>query len=185
MAEFGIVYLLPEEASRYHEQLRLDIEERFKLTGSPRANAPAHITLKYRFEAERVDEVEAVLLAFAQSQRKTAWSLDGFGTFINADSQVIFMDVAAAPETRLAHACLLQRLQDVSWMQWGPHDNADLHYHVTIANRGLNSDNFEAVWNYVNGQVVSPFDLSFDNLALLRIESGIHTVFRQYHLRDS
>lgn len=185
MAEYGIVYLLPEAVGEYHERLRLDVEKRFSLTGGTRLNAPSHITMKYRFEAENISEVEGILSDFAKSQTKTSWSLIGFGRFINSDSYVIFVDVAASQAARMAHARLLKRLKELSWMQWGPYDNADLHYHVTIANRGITIENFDAVWDYVNHQPQPHFNLFFDNLALLKIESEIHTVYQQYYFRDS
>jgi 2'-5' RNA ligase len=141
--------------------------------------------MKYRFEALNVTEVEGILSDFARSQAKTRWSLDGFSRFINSDSYVIFIDVAASQEARAAHARLLKRLRKLSWMQWGPYDHADLHYHVTVAGRGLTAENFQAVWDYVNQQPQPRFDMFFDNLALLEIESEIHAVYQQYYFQDS
>src|SRR5690554_6727066 len=179
MSEYGIVYLLPETVREYHEPLRLHVEKRFGLTDSTRLNAPSHITMKYRFEAQNITEVEDVLSDFAKSQAKTNWSLNGFGRFINSDFYVIFIDVAASQGARMAHARLLEQLRKLSWIQWRPYDHAALHYHVTIANRGLTAENFQAVWDYVHQLPRPTFDLFFDNLALLKIESGIHTVYRQ------
>lgn len=184
MAEFGVVYLLPDEAKEYHERLRFDVEESFALTGDVRLLAPSHITMKYRFDAENTADLERVLSDFAGSQVKTPWELDGFGHFINTDSRVIFIEVAASPATRMAHARFLEQLKGLSWMQWGPYDHANLHYHVTIANHGLTRENFAAVWEYVNRQAPPQFDLYFDNLALLKIEGETHTVYRRYGFGD-
>jgi 2'-5' RNA ligase len=140
--------------------------------------------MKYRFEAQSITEIEGVLADFARSQAKTSWSLNGFSRFINSDSYVIFIDVSASQGARTAHARLLKRLRKLSWMQWGPYDHADLQYHVTIAGCGLTAENFQAIWDYVNQQPQPHFDLFFDNLALLKIESEIYAVYQQNCFQD-
>jgi 2'-5' RNA ligase len=187
MTAYGLGYLLSGSAKAYHERLRLAVEERFNLTGLTQSRAPAHITLKYPFAVEsgEREEIERLLAAYARSQVKTSWSLDGFGYFDNAEALVIFIDVIPSQATCRAHAALLDRLKELSWMQWGFYDHADLHYHVTLAARGVTADNFVAVWDFVNRQPRPHFDLSFDHLALVRIEPERVTVYRQYHFRDS
>lgn len=54
MKEFGIVYLLPNEISVYHRNLRHKIEDAFNLVGHHELTAPSHITLKYRFAAANI-----------------------------------------------------------------------------------------------------------------------------------
>jgi hypothetical protein len=94
------------------------------------------------------------------------------------------MDVVPTKETRMAHTYLLDKLRQVSWMQWGPFDHADLHYHVTLANRGLTRGNFTEVWSFINQQEVPHIDLYFDNLALLKIDGSAHSVYKVYRLLD-
>ena len=184
MEQFGIVYLLPETAKTYHKQLRLDIENEFGLTGSTQFTSPSHITMKYPFEAEHIEEVEDILYSFSNSQAQTIWSLKGFGHFINPDFRVIFIDVKPSQATRAAHARFLQKLRQRSWMQWSLFDGTNLNFHVTLANRGLTLNNFESVWNYVNQREQPQFELFFDNFALLKIESEIHTVYKRYQFQE-
>lgn len=183
MGQFAIVSLLSGEAKHYHEQLRLDLETQFKLRGSTQFPAPSHITLKYRFETDHITAVEEILADFSQKRLKTPWALKGFNYFKNADQFVIFIDVIAAEATRAAHASLLQALKKLDWMQWGPFDHANLHYHVTLAGIGLTEDNFAKVWNYLEQQPQPQFDLFFDNLTLLQIDAGVnpeHLIYKQY-----
>jgi 2'-5' RNA ligase len=182
MDQFAILYLLPEKAQAYHEQLRLDVENEFNLRGST-LFVPAHITIKYHFETDCIEAVEGILEEFSKNQVKTSWSLNGFGHFKSDDQLVIFIDVLPSQTTRAAHARLLQELKKLNWMQWGPFDHADMHYHVTLAGTSLTHNNFDAVWKYVNQRPKPQFDLSFDNLALLKIKTGlepIHTVYKRY-----
>lgn len=178
--ELGIVYLLPQPAADYHLDLWTQIEDKFRLTGNAQPNALAHITVKYHFSAENIEEVERVLETFAGATRQTPWSVKGFNQFVDADNYVIFLDVVATDPVRRAHADLLDRLRSVASMQWGRFDGADLHYHVTVANRGLTVANFEAVWSFVNSRQAPDFDLSFDNLALLKINGDAHMVYKTF-----
>lgn len=180
--EFGIVYLLPNAAAKYHRELRLKIEEEFRLTGSTQSNVPSHITMKYRFNTENIEEVKNILQEFANSQVKTKWLLKGFNHFVNTDSFVIFIDVVPSPETREAHAQFLDALRRLDWMQWSPFDNANLHYHVTLAHKGITAENFETIWTFVIQQEPPDFELFFDNFALLKISDGIHSVYKEYRL---
>ena len=155
MEQFGIIYLLPEPAKTYHERLRLDIEKKFKLTGSDQMNAPSHITMKYRFETERIEEVENILESFSRTQAKTPWSVTGFNHFINPDFRVIFIDVEPSQAVREAHARFLQQLKRLDWMQW----------------------------DYANEREQPQFNLFFDNLALLKIEAETHSINKRYLFR--
>ncbi len=180
--EYGIVYLLPQSAADYHLDLWTRIERRFRLTGNAQPNAPAHITLKYRFSSENIEEVENVLSEFASMTKPSPLTIKGFNQFAGTGSHVIFLDVIPTGAVRRKHAALLDRLRSIPLMQWGYFDGPDLHYHVTIANKGLTAANFPDVWTFVNAQSPPNFDLAFDNLALLKINNDIHTVYKTYRM---
>lgn len=184
MDEYGIVYLLPDDIAEYHRQMRGRIEETFNLTGNTELHAPSHITLKYRFQAEEIQEVERVLREFSATQTKTTWLLNGFNYFANSESNVIFIDILPSPDVRIAHARLLDGLRQINWMQWGPFDNADLHYHITLAHEGVTTENFHQVWSFIQQHESPNIELSFDHLALLKISEEGATVYKQYWLGD-
>lgn len=184
MTQFAIIYLLPDAASDEHQLLRSKIEQRFRLTGDSNPKTPSHITLKYPFSAENIEEVETVLQRFSQSQSKTRWSLNGFNHFINEEDLVIFIDVKPSKETREAHARMLASLRQLDWMQWGPFDHPALHYHVTLAHLGLTRDNFARVWSFVSQQSAPKSELFFDNMVLLEIDGDEHSVYREFRLLD-
>lgn len=183
MSEYGLVYLPPPVVKEYHLNLRQAIEERFHLTGSLKLNAPSHITLKYRFEAHNnINEVEEILADFSNIQTKTGWSISGFNSFQSPDNFVIFMDVIPTEQMRAAHLRLSSMLNEIIWMTWKPFDFPHLHYHMTLAHKGLHQDNFNAVYQYVQTFTPPLFELSFDNVTLLKIEEGYHHIYKRFDL---
>ena len=180
MYTYGICCLLPDTATSYHDQLWQKIEARFHLTGRTEPGVPAHITLKYPFQAEAIAEVEEVVQAFSAKQTPTQWAVKGFNFFQTANDFVIFMDVFPTPEAQKAHTRLVAALQQIDWMQWIEFDTDNIHYHVTLAHQGLTKDNFEAVWAFVNQQIAPNCDLLFDNLALIQTDGETGTTYRQY-----
>ncbi|MEM7111073.1 MAG: 2'-5' RNA ligase family protein [Chloroflexota bacterium] len=182
MKKFGIGYLVPESASQYQLNLRQKIQTRFNLTGSSKLKSPSHITLKYPFQAEETQAVEQLLQRFSATQPQTKWAIRGFNYFQNGETYVIYMDVIASLAARKAHEQLLEALHQIEWMEWGEFDTADMHYHVTVAQKGLTKHNFDTVWAFVNRQTWPNFDLHFDNVALVQLQEGVGTIIGQYWL---
>ncbi len=180
MNEIGIITLLTEAVRTYHRELRQKIANQFGLDGIANPQIPAHITLKYSFPVEDMDAIEEVVQEFSLSQVKTKWVLKGFNYFINAEKRVIFMDVIPSDDTRKAHANLLERLRKIGWVQWGQFDNANMHYHVTLAAIGITPDNFEAVWAFVKQQDEPHFEAFFDNLAIIQGNGDYVKIYKSY-----
>ena len=184
MDEIGIICILPDEVKNYQQELRQKMAIQFGLDDVANPIIPAHITIKYRFPVENLDELEQAIQEFSLSQRKTKWLLQGFSYFKNADDYVIFMDVIPSAETRKAHASFLDRLRKISWVQWGQFDNASLHYHVTLSAQGITSKNFEAVWLFANQQEKPNFGAFFDNLSLVQITEYSRSVYKTYWFQN-
>lgn len=167
--QYGIITLLPPEATAYHEALYAAVEQRFGLSGHAVPPWPPHVTLKYYFSTDDLAPVETSLSAFARAEPPIAWTIDGFNSFHDGDVRVIFMEPRANLAVRAAHARLLDRLRAFDWMQWRQYDGPDMHYHATIAHRGLTPQNFDEVWSFVTGHDSPHFDLALDNVALVEI----------------
>jgi len=182
-AEYALINLLPVPVRRYHLDLWDKVDHAFGLTGRAGPKAPPHITLKYGFEATDLTELEQALARFAATTRPTPWSIRGYNHFITPGNYVIFLEVIPSPAVRVAHAALLDELRALPWMRWNEYDNGDLHYHATIAHRGLTDDNFDAVWRFVNAQPPPDFDVNFDNVTLLEIKEDFDAVQQTFHLR--
>jgi hypothetical protein len=184
MLEIGIICILPDEVKNYQRELRQKMATQFDLEGVANPIIPAHITIKYRFPVQNLAELEKALQEFCLTQSKTKWLVQGFSHFKNDDDYVIFMDVIPSAETRQAHASFLDKLREISWVQWGPLDNANLHYHVTLSAQGITSENFAAVWAFVNQQEKPDFQAFFDNLSLVQITESSRSVYKTYWLQN-
>ncbi len=184
MNEIGIICILPEEIRNYQRDIRQKIATRFGFSEITNSIIPTHITIKYRFPIENLDEVEKIVQEFSLAQSKTKWLIQGFSHFKNDDGFVIFIDVVASEETRKAHADFLDRLREIGWVKWGELDNANLHYHVTLVAQSLISENFEAVWSFVNEQEKPNFESFFDNLTLVQINEDSRSVYKTYWLQN-
>lgn len=182
MKKFGIICLMPDKVRDYHQELRLRLVAQFGL--SVNINVPAHITIKYPDEVEDTDEIEKVVQDFCDTQVKTEWVLQDFNHFINNDNYVVFMDIVSSAETRIAHSNFLDTLRKINWMQWGQFDTADLHYHVTLAARGLSADNFDSVWSFLEQQEKPNFKVFFDDLAFVQIEEKSGSIYKTFQFQN-
>ena len=185
MTELSLLSLLPENVGNYHRELRLKIEQQFHLGGPIEFPVPSHITLKYRFPVKNMAELESIIQDFCISQNKTEWTLQGFDYFENSNNYVIFIKAVPSERTREAHARLLNCLRRIPWMQWGPFDHANLQYHVTLASKGITTDNFSGIWSFVNQQTFPKFELGFDNIALLQLDGEKPTIYKIFLLLNN
>jgi 2'-5' RNA ligase len=182
MKEIGIICLLPEEVNNYCQELRLKIAMQFGFQVN--FNIPAHITVKYCFPVEDVDEIEKMVQEFCAFPVKVKWLLQDFSHFANDNNFVVFIDAVASEETRKAHSGFLDRLREISWVQWGEFDNANLQYHVTLAAQGITAENFESVWSFVNQQEKPNYEVFFDNLTLIQIDEDSRSIYKIYQFQN-
>jgi len=185
MVEIAIICLLPKEVNTYYRTLRKKLAENFGLQMN--YDVPAHITLKYGFPVEDLNEIEKVVEQFFLSSPITKWFLRDFGFFNNLDKYVVFIDAIPAVDTRTTHSALLENLRKIQWVKWRQFDTSDLHYHVTLASNGITSDNFADVWSFTKQFEKPNFDVYLDNLAIFRIEKDppfVHSLFHFPELRD-
>ena len=179
MEEIAIICLLPIEVNNYYLELRQLITGNFGLKVNH--GVPAHITLKYGFPVEDVYEIEEVAEQFCLSQPKSTWELRDFGYFVNNGKHVVFIDAIPTENTRKVHAAFLDNLRKIKWVKWGQFDNSDLHYHITLASKGINSKNFVDVWSFIDKLEKPSFEVHLDNLGLFRIERDppfVYSLFR-------
>lgn len=183
MEEISIICLLPSEVNEYCLELRQKIANQFGIKMKHRI--PAHITLKYGFPAEDINEIEKVIDEFCLSHPKTKWELCNFGYFANSEKHVVFIDSIPKEDTRKIHAEFMNNLSKIKWVKWGPFDSAELHYHVTLASKGITASNFDEVWSYLNRLEKPNFEIYFDNLAILRIEKDPPFVYNKFRFPKS
>ena len=90
--KYLIVCLIKDEAKEFQEDLLYRIARQFKLTGAIKRKPPAHITLKYAFETEKIEEVENIMASFCKNQYKTPFKLEGFDFFKRSEIRKIVVN---------------------------------------------------------------------------------------------
>lgn len=172
---YFIGYLLSGDAKRYHENLTEEIADKF---GVPPLNRriPPHITLKVPFETDRIEDVEEALKEYAQNHSIAPLTLSGFHHF---NQKVIFIDVSPSKQMLNDVRELMSVLQSISWMQFDRHD-VQKKLHATVA-YPKNYFQFGKMWKFV-GKREAVFDVSFDNVAILKKEDRKWLVHKEYPL---
>jgi hypothetical protein len=159
---YAIVCLLCGEVEKYQHGLVNEIAERFDLHKTRKQSLATHFTLKYGFEADSIREVEILTGDFCNSQTKTLVRVGGFGNFA---SDVVFVDVHLSEEARITFLEYIVELKRTGWIEWGPYDGENLHFHAAIAEEC--GQRFDEVWKFVNGKDRKYFDCWFDNVTFL------------------
>jgi 2'-5' RNA ligase len=152
-----------EPIKSYHRDLVEKVASEFpKLTWTKGQRLAAHFTLKYKFETERISELEEKIEDFVRTHRPSPVRVGGFDSF---DDETVFIKVDASPEARKVFEEFIDALKSLSWMQWRRFDGKDLHFHMSIAEK-CNGTAPQAL-RFLSGKERS-FDAYFDNASILR-----------------
>ena len=170
--KYLITHLIKGEAAEYQSRLARQIAEKFNVPNVTDRVAP-HLTFKSPFEAINIKEVELLLLGWARRTRPSKMRMKDFGNFRR---RIVFIDVLASAEARVAIDDLIEDLHFVPWLSWDPTDRAK-HFHATVANL-RQGRKFGAVWQFVRN--FSPdFDIILDNVAILNLKRDRWHIYKE------
>lgn len=158
--------LLRGEIEEYHHDLVNQIAKKFNLKITKEENLKTHLTLKYPFETNNIEEIERICKEFCQAHKKTLVKLEGFGTF---PSETVFINATLSKEAKETFEDLIKELRKIKWMPWNEYDAENLHFHSTIAERC--GEQFPKVIDFIKGKERS-FNCKFDNITILKLISG-------------
>jgi len=158
-----IAHMLEGEAREYHTDLSDRLAERFGLDRvSSRINP--HLTLKAPFEAESAEEIERILVSFAEKERAKPMTLGGFRDF---DGKVIYLDVSAPKETHMQIRRLQDKLRAVPWLTFNAYE-FPVTLHATLCYPKSPEHGKEILSYLERSEKKRMFpDLSLDNITLL------------------
>ncbi len=177
---YGMLCLLPREVEEYHHRLVSEVAEKFDLEIAKRENLPAHFTLKYSFETDRIQELEQLIKEFVK-RKKQPIRIGGFGGFAH---KVVFIDIKPTENARKLFIKLFRQLKTRPWMQWDKFDSETLHFHATLAKEV--NDKYDEVIEFLKGKE-KYFDSFFDNISIIEFEKtdGVITewdIYRRFAL---
>lgn len=172
MNRYVIVCLLKDDVLDFHEKLVGEVCSKYKVRPQ---KLPAHFTIKAPFETDNIKEVENILESFVKERKKEALEISSFDHFRDA---VVFMRVLPSKEAVEIHDQFIDKLKNLSWLDWKPHEGKEKIYHCTIVSR-LKPDKFHPIWDYVN-KYNPQFQTYFDNIAILKWNGERWETYREY-----
>lgn len=175
-----IVTLIKGEAKKVIEGLISEVSQKFEVHEVVNLGAPPHLTLKYGFETENIEEVETVLSNFCSEHQPFPYKLQGFGSF---DHNTLFVKVIASKEIESLHQELIKKLKKIKWLQWNPNFDAEkIHFHATIEHTIQSKEKFEEIKQYLEEKHIS-FEEELDNITILKLEEGSWKVHKTFLLK--
>jgi 2'-5' RNA ligase len=172
------VTLIDGKAADEHQKLRRDIAEKFDVHEAMVRKSPSHITLKYSFNTESVWEVERLYENFCNTHEKCKYTLKGTGIF---ERDVIFLRVLPSLEMMHLQNKLIKNLRSIKWMTIGSYDKP-MHFHASLAHGDLNGK-FEDVLDYATKRNKINYEMTMDNIVLLKLEDCVWKLHKEYKLR--
>lgn len=164
-----IVHLIRGDAKEAHEAITRDLVD--KLGAYPiHERIVPHLTLKRWFELDKagMEEVYKVLDEFASSHVQSEYRLHGFNNF---GEGVIYVDVEASPAMKETSRDLMTAMHTIKGMSFDEYDAIEGDFHATVAMRALKPFDFNETWNYLLTHEPLDYNLKFDNIAVLRMDT--------------
>ena len=161
-----------EPLKSWHWNLVEDIASNFpSLAWTRDQKLSAHFTLKYKFETDKIEELESVLEDFARNYNSAPIRVGGFDHF---EDETVFVKIDASSKALTVSKYLMKSLEKISWMQWKQYDNANLHFHMTLAEKCEGSG--REVLKFLMGKE-KYFNTQLNNISILkctdRAENGM------------
>jgi len=120
-----------------------------------------------------------VLRAFAHSERATPYTIQSFGRF---GFRTIYLDIVKSPDAVAFVRRALKTLnENISFMPKMPREGNKLHASVA---RFLTRRQYRHVWRHLK-PLRPEFSLSFDNIAILKKDSGVWKLHAFIPIRDT
>jgi 2'-5' RNA ligase len=163
------------EIKAFKDEMHLNYDVKHAL------KSPAHITLQMPFKRNAEEETGIIrcLEHFSLGQQSFFIELSGFGCFSN---RVIFINITDFTSIRKLHSELNKTLvDDLGFAQ--NEINIELHPHITIATRDLDSSTFVKAWSDFKNR---GFKASFDakSLVLLKHNGKCWDIYKEFLFAD-
>ncbi len=175
-----IVHLLRGEAGKAHEAITRGLTERFDTFPIHNRIVP-HLTLKRWFELDEagMEQLYKTLDSFAASHVQSDYRLHGFNHF---GEDVIYVDVKPSSEMSLTVRELMEDLHTINGMTFDEFDNTEDDFHATVVMGALKPFDYAPILEYLNAKEGMDFNMKFDNIAVLKRDTGKWVVDRVWEL---
>lgn len=171
-----IFYLIKGEAGKFQQKLVRDVGPKFNENYLIENPLPAHITLKYSFDARSLKKIEKFLENFSENQEPGKIKIRGFSNF---NKEAVFLKSKFSRKAKRVQKNLVRKMDEKLNIKPKKFD-LEFEPHSTIA-YGSTINSFKKIWEYVNSLKKPKYDLWLDNLVLMKkVKSGwkIHKEFK-------
>lgn len=175
---YRIVYLLKGESKRYVERLIREVAKKFNVNFAYSGKQPAHITLKYRFETNKVKEVENVVSEICKETKLSSFEIGGLGNF---KKHALILKVKPSKEMVKFDKKLIKSLKKLKISI----DDFDKvlykNFHIGIAHHDI-TEKFELIRDYLK-KYDKKFKAKFDKVYLIRKPKNKWIVQKTFKLK--
>lgn len=172
---YVIVSVVHGEAGDFNNNLRKELFRNFKAKSS---KLPAHFTIKAPFEYDdEITDLNNVLDEFVKVEKAEPFTIDGYDHF---NDRVIFMKVNMSKEAKEVHDRLIDKMNEIPYVNFDKKDGKNKTFHVTLASKNLKFI-YDKVWDYIH-QYNCEFKCSFDNITIYKWEEGTWKLYKEFRL---
>lgn len=175
---YRIVYLLKGESKRYVERLIREVAKKFNVNFAYSGKQPAHITLKYRFETNKVKEVENVVSEICKETKLSSFEIGGLGNF---KKHALILKVKHSKEMVKFDKKLIKSLKKLKISI----DDFDKvlykNFHIGIAHHDI-TEKFELIRDYLK-KYDKKFKAKFDKVYLIRKPKNKWIVQKTFNIK--
>lgn len=146
------------EVKQQLREITNDVANEFGVRGAVDPRPVPHITLFGPYNTDEGWKAKRIVKDVLSGYDIVPYRIDGFARF--KQNKVIYANVVPSPELRDLRRELSRRLRPISY-NYQPYDSDYFYdFHITIAYKDV-TDEFDAIWHYVNDE----YDLRFDEYA--------------------
>ncbi|NSB14950.1 2'-5' RNA ligase family protein [Clostridium beijerinckii] len=172
---YVIVSVVHGEAGDFNNNLRKELFRNFKAKSS---KLPAHFTIKAPFEYDDgITDLNNVLDEFVKVEKAEPFTIDGYDHF---NDRVIFMKVNMSKEAKEVHDRLIDKMNEIPYVNFDKKDGKNKTFHVTLASKNLKFI-YDKVWDYIH-RYNCEFKCSFDNITIYKWEEGTWKLYKEFRL---
>jgi len=175
---YRIVYLFKEEPKKYLEKLIKNVFKKFNVNFVYSGKNPSHLTLKYRFETDKIREVEKIVKKICDSHKFSYFNIGGIGSF---NKNTLHIKVKPSKEMVSFEKDLLKNLSKFRGNFPKLDKDLDKNFHVGIAHRDI-EEKFDEIKKYLKKQD-RKFKVKFDKIYLIKKPKNKWVIQKRFNLR--
>lgn len=174
---YTVVCMLDGDAAVFNDNLRKDVKDTFHAKLS---TLPPHFTIKEGFKYDGdISDLVSTIENFCQNEKSKPYQIDGYGHFRN---NVIFMNVLMSNEAKEMHDRLIDKMDELPYINFSQNDGKNKDFHVTIASKQIRRF-YDRLYEFVN-QRPCHFDCMFNNITIFKWVDRKWDIYKRFVIEN-